>query len=68
MAAVGDGISSPPQVTQRDYDRDLYKARHVIENFFSKLKQFRAISTRYDKTACNFLAGIHLAAATTWLN
>jgi transposase len=39
-----------------------YKARHLIENFFAKLKQFRAIATRYDKTAQCFLAGIHLAA------
>ncbi len=52
----------------RDYDRDLFKARHLIENFFAKLKQFRAIATRYDKTARNFLAAIHLAAVVTWLN
>jgi len=61
----------PPKTNrkvQRDYDRDLYKARHLIENFFAKLKQFRAIATRYGKTARNFLAGIHLAAATIWLN
>ena len=42
---------------QRDYDRALYKARHAIENFFAKLKQYRAIATRYDKTACKFLGG-----------
>jgi transposase len=52
----------------RDYDKDLYKERHLIENFFCKLKQFRAIATRYDKTACNFLAAIHLAATVIWLN
>jgi transposase len=52
----------------RDYDKDLYKERHLIENFFCKLKQFRAIATRYDKTARNFLAAIHLAAAVIWLN
>ncbi len=52
----------------RSYDRDLYKARSLIENFFCKLKQFRAIATRYDKTARNFLAAIHLAAAVVWLN
>ena len=52
----------------RDYDRDLYKARHLIENFFAKLKQFRAIATRHDKTAQNFLDGIHLSAALIWLN
>ena len=54
--------------TPRDYDKHLYKARHLIENFFCRLKQFRAIATRYDKTARNFLAAIHLAAAITWLN
>jgi transposase len=53
---------------QRDYDTELYKARHLIENFFCKLKQYRAIATRYDKTACNFLAAVYLAAAVVWLN
>ena len=52
----------------RTYDRDLYKARHLIENFFARLKQFRAIATRYDKTARNFLAAIYLAASVVWLN
>jgi transposase len=52
----------------RDYDEELYKARHLIENFFLKLKQFRAIATRYDKTARNFLGAIFLAGAYIWLN
>ena len=52
---------------QRTYDRDLYKARHLIENFFARLKQYRSIATRYDKTARNFLGAIHLAAAVIWL-
>ena len=52
---------------QRAYDRDLYCARHLIENFFCKLKQFRAIATRYDKTARNFLAGVYLAATALLL-
>ena len=51
----------------RAYDKALYKARHLIENFFAKLKQFRAIATRYDKTDRNFLAAIHLAASVIWL-
>ena len=51
----------------RTYDKELYKARHLIENFFCKLKQFRAIATRYDKTAQNFLAAIYLAASFIWL-
>ncbi len=53
---------------QREYDRDLYAARHLIENFFWKLKQYRAIATRYDKTARNFLAAVYLAATVIWLN
>lgn len=52
---------------RRAYDQELYKARHLIENFFCKLKQFRAIATRHDKTARNFLAAIHLASAVIWL-
>ena len=51
----------------REYDRHLYKARHLIENFFARLKQYRAIATRYDKTARNFLGAIHMAAAMVWL-
>ena len=52
----------------RTYEEALYKARHLIENFFARLKQFRAIATRYDKRAANFLGAIYLAASTTWLN
>jgi transposase len=71
LRAAGKQIVIPPKrnrIIQRDYDKDLYKARHLIENFFCKLKQFRAIATRYDKTAQNFLAAIYLASAIIWLN
>jgi transposase len=71
LLAAGKTVVIPPKANRkvsRDYDRDLFKARHLIENFFAKLKQFRAIATRYDKTARNFLAAIHLAAAVIWLN
>ena len=53
---------------QRAYDTDLYEARHLIENFFCKVKQFRAIATHYDKTARNFLAAVHLVATVILLN
>ena len=43
----------------------IYTARHLIENFFAKLKQFRAIATRYDKTARNFLAAIYSSPASS---
>ena len=48
---------------QRSYDRELYRERNHIERLFGRLKQCRRIATRYDKTARNFLAFIHLAAA-----
>ena len=51
-----------------EYDKALYEARHLIENFFCWVKQFRAIATRYDKTARNFLAACHVAGAIIWLN
>ena len=53
---------------QRSYDRHLYKARHLIENFFARLKLYRAIATRYDKTVAAFLGAGHLAASIVWLN
>ncbi len=51
-----------------NYDKDLYKSRHLIENFFAKLKQYRAIATRYDKTSQNFLGAIYMVASIVWLN
>ncbi len=71
LAAAGKTAVIPPKANRTlplDFDRDTYKARHLIENFFAKIKQFRAIATRYDKTARNFLAAIHLVAAAIWLN
>ncbi len=53
---------------QRSVDHSLYRQRNLIERFFNKLKHFRRIATRYDKTARNFLGAIHLAAAVIWLN
>ena len=70
LERAGKTAVIPPKGNRKEprpYDKDLYKARHLIENFFAKLKQFRAIATRYDKRATNFLAAIHLAAATIWL-
>ena len=66
LAAAGKTAVIPSKANRRlprDFDRDTYKARHLIENFFAKLKQFRAIATRHDKTRRNFLAAVHLVAA-----
>ena len=71
LLAAGKTFVIPPKSsrkTPRPFDKEIYKARHLIENFYCKLKQLRAIATRYDKTARNFLAAIHLAAAIIWLN
>ena len=48
---------------KRPIDADMYKWRHLIENFFGKLKEFKRIAMRADKTDSSFKAIIHLAAA-----
>ena len=71
LTSAGKVAVIPPKANRkapRDYDRHIYKARHLIENFFAKIKQFRAIATRYEKTARNFLAAVHLVASIVWLN
>ena len=71
LEAQGKTAVIPPKRNRtqpRTYDQHLYKARHLIENFFARLKQYRAIATRYDKRASNFLGAIHLATAVIWLN
>ena len=71
LEQAGKIVVIPPKINRkqpRPYDTELYKARHLIENFFARLKQFRAIATRYDKRAINFLAGIYLASSIIWLN
>ena len=56
----------PPKANRKaaiSFDRDMYRWRHLIENAFAKLKEFRAVATRYDKTDTSYAAAIHLAAA-----
>ena len=71
LTAAGKFAVIPPKSdrkNQRNYDKALYGARHLIENFFAWAKEFRAVATRYDKTARNFLAAFHLVAVLHWLN
>jgi transposase len=50
------------------YDKQRYRTRHLIENAFCRLKDFRRVATRYDKLAANFLSGVALATAVAfWL-
>ena len=60
----GDYAIPPKSNTKNPWKCDwfLYKERHLVENFFLKLKQFRRIATRYDKLASSFLAFIHIAS------
>jgi transposase len=71
LKKAGKTAVIPPKANrtvQRPYDKALYKARHLIENFFARLKQYRAIATRYDKRAKIFLAAVYMVAAIIWLN
>lgn len=53
--------------TPRAYDKHRYKARHLIENLFARLKQFRRIATRFEKLALHFAAMVTLACICVWL-
>jgi transposase len=71
LAAAGQTAVIPSKrnrLVPRKYDKALYQARHLIENFFCWVKRFRAIATRYDKTARNFRAAFHMIAVLCWLN
>jgi transposase len=51
---------------QRNYDKDLYKLRHLVENAFLHLKQWRGIATRYAKNSASFLAAVHIRCLALW--
>lgn len=46
-----------------EYDKERYKHRNLVERFFNKIKQFRRIATRYEKTLVSFMSMIHLSAS-----
>jgi transposase len=50
-----------------NFDEELYAARNVVERCVNKLKQWRAIATRYDKRAVNYRAAILVASLVMWL-
>jgi transposase len=61
----------PPKANRkvkRACDFALYRERNLVERFFNKIKHYRAIATRYDKLAQNFLAAVQLVAAIILLN
>lgn len=67
---LGASAVVPPKSNrkvQREYDRELYKKRNLIERAFNKLKRFRRIATRYDRRAIYFKSFLYLAASLMWI-
>lgn len=59
--------NNPSRAKKYPIDKHLYAQRHLVECCFSKLKQFRRVATRFEKTARNYLAVITVAAIVLWL-
>ena len=53
--------------TKRAYDRHIYRIRHLVENAFLHLKQWRGVATRYAKKASSFLAIVQIRCLSLWL-
>ena len=53
---------------QRDYDKYLYKLRHLVENAFLHLKRWRGVATRYAKTTSSFISAVRIRCIALWLN
>lgn len=68
--AAGIEVVIPPKknrIIQREYDRYLYKLRHLVENAFLQLKGWRGIATRYAKCSDSFLAAVQIRSFYLWL-
>ena len=70
VEAMGAQVVIPSKKNRtvaRVIDRNLYRDRNKVERFFSRLKRFRRLATRYDKTASSFLGMLHFVSALLWL-
>ena len=70
IEARGAEVVIPPKANrleQREYDKVVYRERNKVERCVNKLKQFRRVATRYEKTARNFLGMVLFVAITIWL-
>ena len=70
--AVGNGVKVviPPKsnrIVQREYDKNIYKHRHTVENVFEVLKRWRGIAARYAKHTKSFLAAVQIACSVGYL-
>jgi transposase len=70
LAERGAWANVKPMPNRRNvpaFSSFLYRYRNLVERFFNKLKHFRAVATRYDKTPDNYLASVKLASARIWM-
>jgi len=70
VASYGHEAIVPPRKTRKDpweYDKEKYKQRNVVERLFRRIKEFRKVYTRYDKTDIMFMAFIQFAVIAIWL-
>ena len=67
----GCQIVIPPKKNRKilhNYDREIYKVRHLVENAFLHLKHWRGIATRYAKRCASFLATVQIRCISLWAN
>ena len=67
LGATAQIPSNPSRSGKLPIDKELYKARHLVENFFLAIKRFRRIALRCEKTASSFSAFVALACTMKWL-
>ena len=70
IKASGASPAIPPRsnrITPRDYDKDIYKERNLVERLFQRLKQYRRVATRYERLALNYLTMLNLVCTLVWL-
>ena len=68
--AQGAQAVIPPRKNRkvpREYDKELYKLRHLVENAFLHLKRWRGIATCYAKNLSSFVAAVHIRCLALWL-
>ncbi|WP_029032059.1 IS5 family transposase, partial [Salinarimonas rosea] len=70
MAERGAWANIPPRVIRKGsfpFSSWVYRQRNLVERFFNRIKHFRGLATRYDRSPHNFLAALKLAAIRIWL-
>lgn len=70
VSKVAQQVVIPPRknrIVQRDYDKHLYKERHLVECFINKIKHYRRVFSRFDKLASRYLGFLSFTGALIWL-